>query len=74
MQLPRQETYDERHRLLYQPFPKRKLNGFLHEGLNHTNELGDGLELSEYDQNDKEDFSRRHAPLLHESNAGPAEA
>jgi hypothetical protein len=46
----------------------------LHEGLKLANELGDGLELSEYDQNDEEDFSRRYAPFVHESNTGPAEA
>ena len=68
------ETYEERYGLLSDSFPKGKINEFLHEGLNLANEPGGGVELSEYDQNDEEDFSRHHAPFVHESDPGPATA
>ena len=67
------QTYDERLRILYKPYPPANRE-FLHEALNLANEPFDGVELSEFEQNSEEAVSHLYAPFVHESDTGPAEA
>ena len=68
------ETYDERYQVLYEPYPKSGPEDFLYKGLGLSNGPDDGVELSEYTEDEEEDFARLHQPFVHESNTGPFQA